>query len=647
MRSFLDRLTFQQRLEGLVAVSTLMVLLFSGYVLYGSWQTATESRSISQLARRAVATSQAVHELQKERGRSSGFIGAKGQQFASELDGQRKTSDASLAALDQVVAEMDVPGSVTDALGAAGKRRLALGAMRDSVQTLKVPAPEAISFYAGLIADHLAAVDELALVPSHGDLVRRLVAYANFLQAKENAGLERAVLSNAFGADQLTPALYKTFSGVVASEQTRLALFRTHARPEHVAAFERTVSGSEVAQAAQWRGVAFEHAYTGSFGVKPADWFAVATRRIDLMKEVEDVLSRDIVDTASAEQRRADQTMMLALAMTVVAMLFGIGGAILLGRMTSRALSAVAAELDENAQQVVSAARQVAGSAQSLAQGATEQAASLEETSASMEEMASMTHKNSDHAAEAATLVSGMASQVEVSNGALAEMVESMDALEASSARVGRIIKTIEEIAFQTNILALNAAVEAARAGEAGMGFAVVAEEVRSLAQRSSQAAKDTAALIEESIERSHRGAARVQQVASAITAITQSVSSVTRIVENVREASRQQTSGIDQVAQALTQMEQVTQSTAATAEESAAASEELNAQAESSIHVVHELKVLVHGTSGAGQPVHVAGRRTAAPISLLKPAPAKLRAVRARRDDSETTPRTGTFGTF
>ena len=221
-----------------------------------------------------------------------------------------------------------------------------------------------------------------------------------------------------------------------------------------------------------------------------------------------------------------------------------------------------------------------------------------------------MTHKNSDHAAEAASIVAGMAKQMEVSNGAIAEMVESMDALEESSAKVGKIIKTIDEIAFQTNILALNAAVEAARAGEAGMGFAVVADEVRTLAQRSSQAAKDTAGLIEESIERSHRGAARVEQVAAAIGAISKSVAAVTRIVDDVREASRQQTTGIDQVAQALTQMEQVTQSTAATAEESAAASEELNAQAESSIHVVHELKVLVHGTGRAGAVASVGGRR-------------------------------------
>ena len=259
-----------------------------------------------------------------------------------------------------------------------------------------------------------------------------------------------------------------------------------------------------------------------------------------------------------------------------------------------------AADLKQGAEQVVSAAGQVSTSSQSLSQGATEQAASLEETSASMEEMASMTRKTAENAQQASTLVSGVAQQVDESNAALTGMVTSMSAIRESSNKVAKIIKTIDEIAFQTNILALNAAVEAARAGEAGMGFAVVADEVRNLAQRSAQAAKDTAALIEESIARSQEGAGKVEQVAAAIATITSSVSQVKAIVQEVREASRQQTQGIDQVTQAIAQMEKVTQTTAATAEESAAASEELNAQAEGSMAVVHALEAMVGGAAKA-----------------------------------------------
>ena len=233
--------------------------------------------------------------------------------------------------------------------------------------------------------------------------------------------------------------------------------------------------------------------------------------------------------------------------------------------------------------------RMVATSSQSLSQG--DRAGGVaQETSASMEEMASMTRRNAENATQATRLVTDAALQVDESNAALADMVASMAAIKESSNKVAKIIKTIDEIAFQTNILALNAAVEAARAGEAGMGFAVVADEVRNLAQRSAQAARDTAALIEESITRSQEGAGKDEQVTTAIDAITKSVAQVKGMIEEVREASLQQTQGIDQVSQTIAQMERVTQTTAATAEESAAASEELNAQAESSIAVVSKL---------------------------------------------------------
>jgi methyl-accepting chemotaxis protein len=264
----------------------------------------------------------------------------------------------------------------------------------------------------------------------------------------------------------------------------------------------------------------------------------------------------------------------------------------------NRSLWSQSQELREGTEHVVAAAGQVATSAQGLSQASTHQAASLQETSASMEQMASMTRKNAENAIQAADLATGVAHQVRSANNALGDMVTSMTAIRESSNKVAKIIKVIDEIAFQTNILALNAAVEAARAGEAGMGFAVVAGEVRNLAQRSAQAAKDTASLLEESIARSQEGTGRVEQVAQSIAAITENVARVKGMVEEVRQASGQQAQGIDQVTQAIAQMESVTQSTAATAEESAAASEELNAQAEASMAVVRRLEQLVSGRS-------------------------------------------------
>jgi len=261
-------------------------------------------------------------------------------------------------------------------------------------------------------------------------------------------------------------------------------------------------------------------------------------------------------------------------------------------------------ELSQGIAQVSHAAAQIAASSQSLAQGTAEQAASLEETSSSTEEMTSMTHKNAENAENCTRLMTAVDSRVVEANRTLAEMMTSMEEINASSEKISKIIKVIEEIAFQTNILALNAAVEAARAGEAGMGFAVVAGEVRSLAQRSSQAAKDTAVLIEESIARAKSGTAKVSSVAEAIQAIAESASQVKLLVDEVNVGSQQQARGMAQIAKAVVEIEQVTQKAAASSEQTASASEELSTQAEGMCGLLEGLRRLAGINTPAGRQV-------------------------------------------
>jgi len=370
--------------------------------------------------------------------------------------------------------------------------------------------------------------------------------------------------------------------------------------------------------------------------------FEAAEKAAELIAANQEKFLANDTATATAAYAQARWTILgvaalsLALAALVLYVVAGI----------STALRLTASELRSGAEQVSSASRQVSSSAQSLSQGATEQAASLEETSASMEEMASMTRKNAENANHAAVLVNGVAQHVDHSNTALRDMVKSMAAIQESSNRVAKIIKTIDEIAFQTNILALNAAVEAARAGDAGMGFAVVADEVRTLAQRSAVAAKDTTDLIEASIARSQEGAGTVEQVATAIASITDSVSQVKSIVQDVREASQQQTQGIDQVSQAIQQMEHVTQTTAATAEESAAASEELNAQAETAMAVVGRLETMVGRSATAattGQHVRAHGHQ----VKVQRPLFGKRTASVTSDESGPSLGATGTYGDF
>jgi methyl-accepting chemotaxis protein len=269
-------------------------------------------------------------------------------------------------------------------------------------------------------------------------------------------------------------------------------------------------------------------------------------------------------------------------------------------RSVTSSFSEVAAEIAQGAEHVFSAATQISTASQMLAEGTSQQAASLEETSASTEEINSMARRNSENSRSAATLVNQSDQKFADTNRSLKDMVLAMGEINASSDKIAKIIKVIDEIAFQTNILALNAAVEAARAGEAGMGFAVVADEVRNLAQRSAQAARDTAVLIEESISRSNGGKLKVDQVAKAIQTITEQSSQVKTLVDEVQLGSEEQTRGIEQIGKAITQMEQMTQKAAASAEESASAAQQLSSQSVALKDIVTRLNGLLGSEAAA-----------------------------------------------
>ena len=293
----------------------------------------------------------------------------------------------------------------------------------------------------------------------------------------------------------------------------------------------------------------------------------------------------------------------LTVAGNVVMMLAVAGIGMLLSNKISTALKHVGASLGEGAQQTVSAAEQVSSASAVLAERAGDQAASLEESSSSLEEMASMTKRNSDSVRKANELTGQARTSAEHGAKDMEALSTAMEGIRSSSNDIAKIIKTIDEIAFQTNILALNAAVEAARAGEAGMGFAVVADEVRNLAQRSAQAAKETTTKIEGAIGKAVQGANLSGRVAQALNDILTKVRQVDELVTEVASASVEQTQGITQINTALAQMDEVTQSNAATAEESAAAAEELNAQAQHMKDAVSELLELVGGKTTASAP--------------------------------------------
>jgi len=285
-------------------------------------------------------------------------------------------------------------------------------------------------------------------------------------------------------------------------------------------------------------------------------------------------------------------SLVLTALLTIVASL-----AIAVVGRSAKALHSIARSVSSGANEVASASAQISSASQSLARGTSEQAASLEETAAAAEQVTATAQRNQDNSGTAAGMVTDCSEGFEGTNDALNGMVVSMREISASSDKISRIIKVIDEIAFQTNILALNAAVEAARAGEAGAGFAVVADEVRNLAQRCAQAAQDTTALIEESIAKSSGGKSRVDGVAGSVREIVAISTKVKGLIDEVHSSSREQATGMEQIRHAVQQMEQATQRNAASAEETAAAAEELSAQSDALRDVARHLTDLVGST--------------------------------------------------
>ena len=268
--------------------------------------------------------------------------------------------------------------------------------------------------------------------------------------------------------------------------------------------------------------------------------------------------------------------------------------AFIIARGTTRVLQDVSTTLDHGASQVALAASQVSEASQALASGSSQQASSIEQSSSSLEELASMTKRNAESTRKATDLAKQARDAADKGVADMQTMANAMDAIKMSSDDIAKIIKTIDEIAFQTNILALNAAVEAARAGEAGMGFAVVADEVRNLAQRCAQAARETSGKIESAITKSSQGVEITGKVSTALNEIVTKVRQVDELSAEIAEASREQTDGISLINGAVGQMDRLTQSNTASAEESAAAAEELNAQAQQMRESVSKLLHLV-----------------------------------------------------
>jgi methyl-accepting chemotaxis protein len=345
-------------------------------------------------------------------------------------------------------------------------------------------------------------------------------------------------------------------------------------------------------------------AATGATPVSPADYVVAGLKARDasfaLWQTSVDALDV-LLETRTAAFRRELST---GFAITSLALALSAFFVFVLTRTITRPLHSTSAALAQGADSIAAASAQLAQAAHGLAAGAADQARSLEQNSGAITEVAALAGQNAERTREAAQLMLDLERQATSWSTMLDEMVSGMEAIKSSSDGVARIIRTIDAIAFQTNILALNAAVEAARAGEAGAGFAVVADEVRTLAQRSAEAAHETDRLIDESRATAGDGAEKVAMVVQSISGFADDLARMKQLVDAISVASDEQARGIRHAGEGVDRMERLVHSTTATSEEIAASSEELAAQAKTSNDLVDDLRDTIVGIAQAGAPV-------------------------------------------
>ncbi len=638
----LKNLSIRTKLLLLLLLPILGLFFFSGKEVLSKYEAFQTLRLTERLVGLSVRTGAVVHELQKERGFSSGYINARGEKFRQELAAQRQASDAEIKRLTEYLATAaDAAGAVKASLDAAAQHKERLAETRSRIDSLSLEGKDSFAFYTAINYAYLDVVAAVGRNARQPELMRAAISYFAFSKVKEEMGKERATLNAVITSNAFTPETYQRTFSILSAQRSFQEGFRKFGSESAVALYNAKESSEAFTKVEELSNIVIGKGMQGNFGLIPEDWFRAITAKIDIMKGIEDSLAQEILTQAGALAATARTTLLLTAAFSAVMGILTLLFSLLIVRSITTPLGALVGMLQDIAQgegdltrrletgrrdefgevstwfnrfvdnihsiisqassttvQVATASNELQSTAEQIATAAEEVASQSATVATASEEMSATSNdisRNCSMASDIANRASEMAD-----NGAqvvqetlrgmeqiaekVRESAHTVEALGARSDQIGAIVGTIEDIADQTNLLALNAAIEAARAGEQGRGFAVVADEVRALAERTTRATREIGEMIkaiqsetggavasmEQGVHEVEKGMDSSRRSGDALQQILAGINEVTMQVHQIATAAEEQTAVTGEISTNIHQITDVVQQTANGAHETA-----------------------------------------------------------------------------